>query len=196
MVENGSTDDTTGVALQFARDQVQAGRPVPGRTAAQYAGQGRCGETGHAGRRTANSCLSATPIWPCRSRKSPSFCRPALKRGSFEIAIASREAPGAIRYDEPVYRHLMGRVFNFLVRVLAVPGIQDTQCGFKMFTREAAQLVFPLQRLDGWSFDVEVLYIALAAPPAAGRNPHRSGTTRPTAVCVRSRTPSTWCANC
>ena len=55
----------------------------------------------------------------------------------------------------------MGRVFNFLVRVLAVPGIQDTQCGFKMFTRDAAQLVFPLQRLDGWSFDVEVLYIAL-----------------------------------
>ncbi len=55
----------------------------------------------------------------------------------------------------------MGRVFNWLVRILAVPDIQDTQCGFKMFTREAAEQVFPLQRLDGWSFDVEVLYIGL-----------------------------------
>jgi dolichyl-phosphate beta-glucosyltransferase len=88
------------------------------------------------------------------------FLPPALKRGSFDIAIASRETPGAIRYDEPTYRHVMGRVFNFLVRILAVPGIQDTQCGFKMFTRESAQLTFPLQQLDGWSFDVEVLYIA------------------------------------
>ena len=54
----------------------------------------------------------------------------------------------------------MGRVFNFLVRLLAVPGIQDTQCGFKMFTREAALRLFPLQRIDGWGFDVEVLFIA------------------------------------
>ena len=65
-----------------------------------------------------------------------------------------------MRIDEPVYRHIMGRVFNFLVRVLAVPGIQDTQCGFKMFTCESAKLTFALQKLDGWSFDVEVLYIA------------------------------------
>ena len=54
----------------------------------------------------------------------------------------------------------MGRVFNFLVRTLAVPNVQDTQCGFKCFTREAALLVFPLQRIDGWGFDVEVLHIA------------------------------------
>ena len=88
------------------------------------------------------------------------FLPPALERGAYDIAIASREAPGAERIDEPVYRHVMGRVFNFLVRVLAVRGIQDTQCGFKMFTRESAHLTFPLQKLDGWSFDVEVLYIA------------------------------------
>jgi dolichyl-phosphate beta-glucosyltransferase len=88
------------------------------------------------------------------------FLPPALQRGSFDVAIASREAPGAIRYDEPVYRHIMGRIFNFLVRVLAVPDIQDTQCGFKMFTGDAARRVFPQQQLSGWSFDVEVLYIA------------------------------------
>ena len=54
----------------------------------------------------------------------------------------------------------MGRVFNFLVRVMAVPDVQDTQCGFKCFTRAAAQFLFPLQQIDGWGFDVEILHIA------------------------------------
>lgn len=77
-----------------------------------------------------------------------------------DIAIGSREAPGAVRYDEPPHRHLMGRVFNTIVRLLAVPGFQDTQCGFKMFTARAAEALFPLQTLDGWGFDVEVLHAA------------------------------------
>ncbi len=79
----------------------------------------------------------------------------------YDVAIASREAPGARRVDEPEYRHLMGRVFNFIVRVLAIPKIHDTQCGFKSFRREVAHEVFPLQTIDGWGFDVEVLFIAL-----------------------------------
>jgi dolichyl-phosphate beta-glucosyltransferase len=79
----------------------------------------------------------------------------------YDVAIASREAPGARRIDEPEYRHLMGRVFNLIVRVLALPRIQDTQCGFKVFQREAARDVFALQTIDGWGFDVEVLFIAL-----------------------------------
>ncbi len=54
----------------------------------------------------------------------------------------------------------MGRVFNLLVRWFALPGIHDTQCGFKCFSRHAARTVFPLQQIDGWGFDVEVLYIA------------------------------------
>ncbi len=87
------------------------------------------------------------------------FLPPALD--DYDIAIASREAPGAVRYDEPWYRHVMGRVFNWLVRLLAVPGIQDTQCGFKCFRRTAAHEIFTTQVLDGWAFDVEVLYIAL-----------------------------------
>jgi dolichyl-phosphate beta-glucosyltransferase len=78
----------------------------------------------------------------------------------YDVAIASREAPGAVRYDEPWYRHLMGRVFNFLVRLLAVPGIQDTQCGFKCFRREVAHDVLSVQTIDGWAFDVELLHIA------------------------------------
>lgn len=76
------------------------------------------------------------------------------------VAIASREAPGSKRIGEPFYRHLIGRVYNFLVRTLVLPGLQDTQCGFKCFSAEAAQAIFPLQRLEGWSFDVEVLTIA------------------------------------
>ncbi|NJN84489.1 MAG: hypothetical protein HC802_20880 [Caldilineaceae bacterium] len=88
------------------------------------------------------------------------FLPPRLSPSRFDIAIASREVDGAVRHGEPPYRHLMGRVFNFLVRLLAVPNIQDTQCGFKCFSHRAAKLVFPLQQIDGWGFDVEVLYIA------------------------------------
>jgi dolichyl-phosphate beta-glucosyltransferase len=80
---------------------------------------------------------------------------------SYDVAIASREVAGARRIDEPQYRHLMGRVFNLIVRVLAIPGIQDTQCGFKVFRRAVARDVFALQTIDGWGFDVEVLFIAL-----------------------------------
>jgi glycosyltransferase involved in cell wall biosynthesis len=87
------------------------------------------------------------------------FLPPAID--SYDVAIASREAPGARRVDEPQYRHLMGRVFNLIVRVLAIPKIQDTQCGFKVFRRAVARDVFSLQTIDGWGFDVEVLFIAL-----------------------------------
>lgn len=77
-----------------------------------------------------------------------------------DIAIGSREAPGAIRYGEPTYRHLIGRAFNTLVRLIAIPKIQDTQCGFKSFRGDIADDLFQQQRLDGWTFDVEVLFIA------------------------------------
>ena len=79
---------------------------------------------------------------------------------TYDLAIGSREVPGSRRYNEPAYRHLMGRVFNFVVRTLAVPGIQDTQCGFKAFRREAGQAIFSKQKIDGFAFDVEVLAIA------------------------------------
>ncbi|MCL4534030.1 MAG: glycosyltransferase family 2 protein [Bacteroidetes bacterium] len=85
---------------------------------------------------------------------------PEAMGSSYQIAIASREVRGARRIGEPSHRHLMGRVFNLIVRVLAVPGLQDTQCGFKCFTREAAREIFARQVIDGFGFDVEVLYIA------------------------------------
>jgi dolichyl-phosphate beta-glucosyltransferase len=85
---------------------------------------------------------------------------PEALRGPYGVAIGSREVAGARRIGEPGHRHLMGRVFNLIVRLLAIPRLQDTQCGFKAFTRESTQQIFKLQTIDGFGFDVEVLYIA------------------------------------
>ncbi len=78
----------------------------------------------------------------------------------YDIAIASRELPDSRRVDEPEFRHLIGRVFNTLVRVALLPGLQDTQCGFKAFRGEIADQLFHMQTLTGWSFDAELLFIA------------------------------------
>ena len=80
----------------------------------------------------------------------------------FDVAIGSREGQGARRIGEPAVRHLAGRGFNYLVQNLMVPGIEDTQCGFKMFTARAADAIFPRVTVDGWAFDIEVLHIARA----------------------------------
>lgn len=76
------------------------------------------------------------------------------------VAIASREAKGAIRHNEPEYRHIIGRVFNLMVRLIVLPGLQDTQCGFKCFRKDAAEAIFPRMTNTGWTFDVEALVIA------------------------------------
>lgn len=86
------------------------------------------------------------------------FLPPALD--DYEVAIGSREAAGARRFNEPRFRHIQGRVFTNLVKLFALPGFEDTQCGFKCFTAAAAADLFRAQRFDGMSFDVEVLYIA------------------------------------
>lgn len=84
-----------------------------------------------------------------------------LKRAQADVAIASRAARGArLEKRQPLHRELMGRVFNLIVQSVAVPGIRDTQCGFKLFSAEAAEAVFPLQTMDGFSFDVELLLLA------------------------------------
>ena len=85
-----------------------------------------------------------------------------LKRidDGYEVVIGSREAEGARRFDEPALRHVMGRVFNWSVKAIAVPGIQDTQCGFKCFRAAAAEDLFRLQRVPGFGFDVEILHLA------------------------------------
>ena len=86
------------------------------------------------------------------------FLPPVLN--DFDIIIASREAPGAMRYNEPPYRHWGGRAINLVIRLLILPGLNDTQCGFKCFRAQAAENLFRQQTLMGWSFDIELLYLA------------------------------------
>jgi glycosyltransferase involved in cell wall biosynthesis len=85
--------------------------------------------------------------------------KPLLTSGA-DIVIASREVAGAERIGEPEHRHIMGRIFNWVVRALAVRGIADTQCGFKCFRHDVAEELFSRQTIAGWGFDVELLLIA------------------------------------
>jgi dolichyl-phosphate beta-glucosyltransferase len=89
----------------------------------------------------------------------------------YDVAIGSREASGAKRFNEPRSRHIKGRLFNYAVKVLALQGIEDTQCGFKLFSAEAATKLFPHQSLDGWAFDVELLVMAKNAGFSVGEIP-------------------------
>ena len=79
------------------------------------------------------------------------------------VVIGSREAMGAQREGESWLRNVRGRVFNGWVRFWAVPGVVDTQCGFKLFHREAAELIFSNTSTEGFAFDVEALLIARRA---------------------------------
>ncbi len=87
------------------------------------------------------------------------------------MVIGSREGVGARRLGEPWHRHIMGRIFNYFVRIVAVGGIQDTQCGFKAFQGAVAHDLFTKVQLYGanakqirgaavTAFDVEVLFLA------------------------------------
>ena len=86
------------------------------------------------------------------------FLPPKLR--DFDVAVGSREILGARRFNEPRVRHIQGRLFNLFVRFVAVPGVSDTQCGFKCFRGDVAESLFPLQRTSGWGFDVELLFLA------------------------------------
>lgn len=152
VVDDGSEDRTAAIVEEFAQqhDFIRLIRNPHG-------GKGAAIKTGVSQGRGQYLVLSDTDL-SVPIEEIVKFLPPALN--GYDVAIASREAPGAERIDEPYYRHLMGRVYNLLVRLAAVPGIQDTQCGFKAFRREVARQVFPLQTIEGWGFDVEVLFIA------------------------------------
>jgi dolichyl-phosphate beta-glucosyltransferase len=78
-----------------------------------------------------------------------------------EVVIASRTAPGSrVEGAPPAGRDVMSKVFNIAVQTLAVPGIKDTQCGFKGFSAKAADTIFNAARSDRFGFDVEALYLA------------------------------------
>ncbi len=82
-------------------------------------------------------------------------------QGGADVAIASRQLPGAqLTVHQPWYRELAGRAFGWVNQTVLLPGIPDSQCGFKAFRREAAHALLQHQRLTGWAFDAELLYIA------------------------------------
>lgn len=152
VVENGSQDRTLEIAREFARHapslqvvkEVARGKGLAVRRGMLEA-QGQY-------RFICDADLSM-PIDQVNR-----FLPPVLPHA--DIAIGSREIPGSMRYHEPAYRHFIGRGFNSIVRWMALPGLQDTQCGFKCFSAQAAKDVFSRQSLTGMSFDVEILFIA------------------------------------
>lgn len=78
-----------------------------------------------------------------------------------DVVIGSRALKDSvISVHQPFYREILGKTFNKLVQLFAVPGIWDTQCGFKLFSKKAAKEIFSRARLNGFSFDVEALYLA------------------------------------
>jgi glycosyltransferase involved in cell wall biosynthesis len=78
-----------------------------------------------------------------------------------DIAIGSRYAAGAkTDVKQPFYRVLWSRLANKVIQRSLVPGVRDTQCGFKAFTAESARALFSIARIDGWAFDLEILALA------------------------------------
>ncbi len=152
VVENGSTDDT----LIIARSQIEL-MPSLRVLAINERGKGLAVKTGMlAAKGQYRFMCDADLSMPIEQISR--FLPPKLDQ--VDVAIGSREAEGARRFDEPLIRHKIGRVFNTIVRWMVLPGLQDTQCGFKCFTEKTVQDVFPLQTLNGMSFDAEVLFIA------------------------------------
>jgi dolichyl-phosphate beta-glucosyltransferase len=93
----------------------------------------------------------------------PRLLAPILA-GTAEIAIGSRYAEGAqASVKQPAYRVLWSRLANKMIQRSLVPGVRDTQCGFKAFTAEAARALFELGTIDGWAFDLEILALARRA---------------------------------
>ena len=152
VVDDGSTDRTADLVTEFQK-QAEFITLIP----VEHGGKGHAVKSGM-------TQAHGEYLFLCDSDLSmpieevTKFLPPALD--GYDVAIASREIEGAHRYNEPGYRHLMGRVFNLIVRLLAVHGIHDTQAGFKCFRRDAAHELFPLQTISGWGFDVEILFLA------------------------------------
>lgn len=161
-VDDGSTDGTVPIAREFAASHPQVRvleEPHRGKASAVLAGM-------EAARGEIVGFMDVDLATPLETWEQ---CRDAIRNGA-GVAIGSREGVGANRVGEPEYRHIMGRIFNGLVRLLLLPGIDDSQCGFKFFSRDALNTILPRQRLYRnadvltiprvTAFDVELLFIA------------------------------------
>jgi dolichyl-phosphate beta-glucosyltransferase len=151
VVANGCTDDTAATVRE-AQSQLSTLRLLD----LQERGKGLAARSGALASRgdvifLCDADLSMPP------ERLETFMR-VIERA--DVVAGSREAGEARRFEEPWHRHVMGRVFNRLVQAVAVPGIRDTQCGFKAFRRMAALDLFGQQTVTGWGFDVELLFLA------------------------------------
>jgi dolichyl-phosphate beta-glucosyltransferase len=167
VVDDGSTDTTADVARD-AGDDVRVLRHEANRGKGYAVRRGMLAATG--ARRLITDADLSTPIEELAKLEAE------IERGR-DVAIGSRAMAGSrIEVHQPAYREAMGRLFNRLVQALLLPGLQDTQCGFKLFTARAAQAAFSVSSLDGFSFDVEALYVArhkglrIAEVPVTWRN--------------------------
>lgn len=152
VVDDGSTDGTAAVAESFRRTLprlVLQQEPHRGKGAAVKAGLTRA-------RGDYRFLCDADLSMPVG--EIARFLPPVLE--DFDVAVGSREGEGARRIGEPVGRHLVGRAFNKAIKALLLEGIEDTQCGFKMFTVHAVNTIFPRVTIEGWAFDIEALYVA------------------------------------
>jgi dolichyl-phosphate beta-glucosyltransferase len=152
VAENASTDRTAEITLEFAKTH-----PYVHLLQLKERGKGRAVKAGMLAadgdyRFICDVDLSM-PI-----EEIVKFLPPAAT--GYNISIATREGKGARRVDEPEYRHMMGRINNLIIKVMALPDFEDTQCGFKMFDRVSAQDLFSVQQMNGIGFDVELLFVA------------------------------------
>lgn len=157
VVDDGSTDGTVRIAREAAHadDRIRV-------VEAPHRGKGAAVREGFLAARgewvlMADADLSMP--WDNLSRFLSAIAQPDAP----EIVIGSREAPGAQRTGEAWKRRISGRVFNALVRIFAVPGIRDSQCGYKMLSGQAVAALAPKLTIEGFAFDVEMLYLARRA---------------------------------
>jgi len=154
VVIDGSSDDTAGVVRRVRSGDT----PVRVLDVRVNRGKGACVRRGMLAAsgdlRLFTDADLSTPIDDVEA------LRQAIAAGH-DLAIGSRHLPASrITVPQPWQRRLMGRTFNWCVQQLAVPGIRDTQCGFKLLTADAAARVFRRQEIEHFGFDVEVLWIA------------------------------------
>jgi len=155
VVNDGSTDGTADVVRAFARDAPEV------RLIENPGNRGK----GYSVRAGLLQALGDVVMFTDADLSSPieeaERLLDAIAQGA-DIAIGSRWL-GASRqtHRQPLYRQFFGRCFNAVTRAVMGLPFADTQCGFKAFTRHAAQTVFQLQTIERWGFDPEILFIAL-----------------------------------
>ena len=155
VVNDGSTDATSRLVLEFARTATEVRLlENPGNRGKGYSVRSGLLEASGGVVMFTDADMSA-PIEEAEQLFA------AIGRGA-DIAIGSRWLErGRQTHRQPLYRQVFGRCFNAVTRSVMGLNFADTQCGFKAFTREAAQTVFPLQTIERWGFDPEILFIAL-----------------------------------